>query len=173
MPENKELTRRDAAKLATGAAAAVAITGAPWIQKVKAANSQVQMAIIGAGGRGFYHITHLNGLDGGRLVAACDIYQPNLDKAVNGSKDKPKGYKDYREVLNRNDIDAVLIATPLSTHFPITRDALLAGKHVFCEKSLVHKPEEVHMLRKLVNQRPNQALQLALQPRSPPFYQPP
>ncbi len=171
MPENKELTRRDAAKLATGAAAAVAITGAPWIQKVKAANSQVQMAIIGAGGRGFYHITHLNGLDGGRLVAACDIYQPNLDKAVNGSKDKPKGYKDYREVLNRNDIDAVLIATPLSTHFPITRDALLAGKHVFCEKSLVHKPEEVHMLRKLVNERPKQVLQVGLQRRYSRFYQ--
>ena len=42
-------------------------------------------------------------------------------------------------------------ATPLYTHFPVTRDALLAGKHVFREKSLVHKPEELHMLRKLVN----------------------
>ncbi|MSV31246.1 MAG: hypothetical protein EXQ57_01875 [Bryobacterales bacterium] len=43
------------------------------------------------------------------------------------------------------------ISTPLSTHFPVTRDALLAGKHVFCEKSLAHKPEEIHMPRKLVN----------------------
>lgn len=160
--EQPDLTRRDAAKLAVGATAAAAIIGAPWIQKVKAANSQVQMAIIGTGGRGQYHITHLNGLDGGRLLASCDIYQPNLDKGVNGSKDKPKGYKDYREVLNRNDIDAVIIATPLSTHFPITRDALLAGKHVFCEKSLVHKPEEIHMLRKMVNERPKQVLQVGL-----------
>ena len=170
MSEPNDMTRRDAAKLAAGATAA-AVIAAPWIQKVKAANNQVQMAIIGTGGRGQYHITHLNGLDGGRLVAACDIFQPNLDKAVNSSKDKPKGYKDYREILNRNDIDAVLIATPLYTHFPITRDALLAGKHVLCEKSLVHKPEEIHMLRKLVNERPKQVLQVGLQRRYSKFYQ--
>ncbi|MSV33026.1 MAG: Gfo/Idh/MocA family oxidoreductase [Bryobacterales bacterium] len=170
MSEPNDMTRRDAAKLAAGATAA-AVIAAPWIQKVKAANNQVQMAIIGTGGRGQYHITHLNGLDGGRLVAACDIFQPNLDKAVNSSKDKPKGYKDYREILNRNDIDAVLIATPLYTHFPITRDALLAGKHVLCEKSLVHKPEEIHMLRKLVNERPKQVMQVGLQRRYSKFYQ--
>lgn len=171
MSEPKELTRRDAAKVVTGAAAAAAIGGAPWIQKVKAANSQVQLGIIGTGGRGYYHITHLNGLDGARLVAACDIFDPNLTKATNGSKDKPKGYKDYREVLNRNDIDAVMIATPLYTHFPITRDALLAGKHVFCEKSLVHKPEEVHALRKLCAERPKQVMQVGLQRRYSRFYQ--
>jgi predicted dehydrogenase len=171
MSDPKEITRRDAAKIATGAAAAAAISGAPWIQKVKAANSQVQLGIIGTGGRGTYHITHLNGLDGARLVAACDIFDPNLNKAVNASKDKPKGYKDYREVLNRNDIDAVMIATPLYTHFPITRDALLAGKHVFCEKSLVHKPEEVHALRKLCAERPKQVLQVGLQRRYSRFYQ--
>ena len=171
MSEPKEITRRDAAKIAAGATAAAVITGAPWIQKVKAANSQVQMAIIGVGGRGQYHVTHMNGLDGGRLMAACDIFQPNLDKAINSSKDKPKGYKDYREVLNRNDIDAVMIATPLYTHFPITRDALLAGKHVFCEKSLVHKPEEVHALKKLVNERPKQVMQVGLQRRYSRFYQ--
>ncbi|MBI2687894.1 MAG: Gfo/Idh/MocA family oxidoreductase [Acidobacteria bacterium] len=169
--EQQDMTRRDAAKLAAGATAAAAIVGAPWIQRVKAANNQVQMAIIGTGGRGQYHIEHLNGLDGGRLVAAVDIYQANLDKGTNSSKDKPKGYKDYREVLNRNDIDAVLIATPLSTHFPITKDALLAGKHVFCEKSLVHKPEEIHMLRKMANERPKQVLQVGLQRRYSRFYQ--
>ena len=72
MSEPNDMTRRDAAKLAAGVTAA-AVIAAPWIQKVKAANNQVQMAIIGTGGRGQYHITHLNGLDGGRLVAACDM----------------------------------------------------------------------------------------------------
>lgn len=169
--ETPEITRRDATKLAVGATAAAAIAGAPWIQKVKAANNQVQMAIIGTGGRGQYHIEHLNGLDGGRLVAACDIFQPNLEKVINASKDKPKGYKDYREVLNRNDVDAVLIATPLYLHYPITKDALMAGKHVFCEKSLVHKPEEIHALRKLCAERPKQVLQVGLQRRYSRFYQ--
>ena len=43
-------------------------------------------------------------------------------------------------------MDCVYIATPLFQHFPVTRDALLAGKHVFCEKSLVFKPEEIHQI---------------------------
>ena len=87
--KENEISRRDAVKTAAAGAAVAAgvITGAPWIQKVKAANSQLQLGIIGTGGRGYYHITHLNNIDGARLVAACDIYQPNLDKAVNGSKD--------------------------------------------------------------------------------------
>jgi hypothetical protein len=95
--------------------------------KVKAANDQIQLGIIGTWRPGYYHVTHLNKLDGARLVAACHIYQPNLDKAVNGSKDKPKGYKDYREVLSNKNVDAVIVATPLYMHFPVTRDALLAA----------------------------------------------
>lgn len=171
--QKNEISRRDAVKtVAAGAAvAAGVISGAPWIQKVKAANDQIQLGLIGTGGRGYYHVTHLNRLDGAKLVAACDIYQPNLDKAVNGSKDKPKGYKDYREVLSNKDVDAVIVATPLYTHFPVTRDALLAGKHVFCEKSLVHSAEEVHALRKMANERPKQVLQVGLQRRYSRFYQ--
>jgi predicted dehydrogenase len=171
--KTNEISRRDAVKTAAAGAAVAAgvISGAPWIQKVKAANDQIQLGIIGTGGRGYYHVTHLNKLDGARLVAACDIYQPNLDKAVNGSKDKPKGYKDYREVLTNKNVDAVIVATPLYMHFPVTRDALLAGKHVFCEKSLVHTPEEVHALRKMVNERPKQVLQVGLQRRYSRFYQ--
>ncbi|MCC6860286.1 MAG: Gfo/Idh/MocA family oxidoreductase, partial [Bryobacterales bacterium] len=63
------------------------------------------------------------------------------------------------------------IATPLYTHFPITRDALLAGKHVFCEKTLVFKPEEVHALRALSESRPRQVLQVGLQRRYSQYYQ--
>jgi predicted dehydrogenase len=59
----------------------------------------------------------------------------------------------------------------LFRHFPITRDALLAGKHVFCEKCLVFKPEEVHALRALVEQHPKQIMQTGLQRRYSAFYQ--
>src|SRR5208283_1956305 len=68
-------------------------------------------------------------------------------------------------------IDAVLIAVPLYEHFPITKDSLQAGKHVFCEKSLVHQPFEVHALRALVAQHPKQVLQVGLQRRYSRFYQ--
>ncbi len=175
MSKKADVTRREAVKtagaVAAVAAAAAKIDGAPWIQKVKAANDQLQFAVIGTGGRGTYHITHWNGLDVGRCVAVCDIDETNLAKAQKASKDKPKAFKDYREVLAMKDVDAVQIATPLYMHYPITRDALLAGKHVFCEKSLVFKPEEIHQLRKLANERPKQVLQVGLQRRYSKFYQ--
>ncbi len=174
MPETRNVTRRDLVKMAgaaTALAAARKVSGAPAIQKVRAANNVVNYAVIGTGGRGTYLLRHFNGLDGGRCVAVCDIVQEQLDNAIKTSKDKPEGYKDYREVLARKDVDAVVITVPLYLHFPITRDALLAGKHVFCEKSLVFKPEEVHALRALANERPKQVLQTGLQRRYSRFYQ--
>jgi len=56
-------------------------------------------------------------------------------------------------------------------HFPVMKDALLAGKHVFCEKSLVFKPEEITELRALSSQRPKQVIQVGLQRRYSEFYQ--
>jgi predicted dehydrogenase len=173
--KSSDVTRRDVVKAGAAVAAAAAtakrVKGAPGIQTVRAANNQLQYAVIGTGGRGQYHIQHFNGLDGGRCVAVCDIDDENLKKAQQLSKDKPAAFKDYREVLSNKDVEAVLIATPLYMHYPVTRDALLAGKHVFCEKSLVFKPEEIHALRKLSTERPKQVLQVGLQRRYSQFYQ--
>ena len=167
MAKKAELTRRDAIKIA----AVTSISGAPFIQKARAASNQVPYAVIGTGGRGQYHLEHANKIDSGRCVAVCDIFEPNLKKAMSIARDKPQGFKDYREVLSRKDVDAVIIATPLYAHFPVTRDALLAGKNVFCEKSLVFKPEEVHALRALAAERGKQVLQVGLQRRYSQFYQ--
>jgi predicted dehydrogenase len=168
-PTPSLITRREANSLAATAAAAAVF--APRIQTVKAANSQLQFAVIGVGGRGQYHVQHWNNVDGARCMAVCDIDEANLRKGQSISKDKPEAIKDYREVLARKDIEAVLIATPLYTHFPITKDALLAGKHVFCEKSLVFTPQEVFELRQLATERPKQVLQTGLQRRYSQFYQ--
>lgn len=170
-----DLTRREAVQIAGAATAAVAITrrakAAPAIQTVKAANSVVNYGVIGTGGRGQYHLKHFKNVDSGKCVAICDVDDTALQKGLAEAPDKPQTYKDYRELLSRKDIDAVVIATPLYTHFPITKDALLAGKHVFCEKSLVFKAEEVHELRQLVNERPKQVMQVGLQRRYSEFYQ--
>jgi len=171
--ETNDMTRRDVVKIAGAATAMAAVKkleGAPAIQKVKAANEVVNYAVIGTGGRGTYLIRHFNGIDGGRCVAVCDILEEAVKNAQQTSKDKPEAYRDYREVLARKDVDAVVIAVPLYLHFPVTRDALLAGKHVFCEKSLVFKPEEVHALRALKEQHPKQVLQVGLQRRYSRFY---
>jgi predicted dehydrogenase len=135
MAQDKELTRRDVLKTA-GAVTAVAavVQGAPGIQKVRAANDQVQFGMIGTGSRGTYLLKHLKDIDNGRCVALCDINQDALTEAAKTIGNNPKTFKDYRELLAQKDVDAVFVTVPLFVHYPITKDALQAGKHVFCEK---------------------------------------
>ena len=83
----------------------------------------------------------------------------------------PRAYGSYEELLADPDIDAIYNPLPNHLHVPWSIRAALAGKHVLCEKSLVHKPEEIHMLRKLVNERPKQVMQVGLQRRYSKFYQ--
>ena len=171
MPDDQDLSRRDLLKTAGAAAAAAAVTAAPAIQKVKAANDQVQFGMIGTGSRGSYLLKHLKAIDAGRCVALCDINETNLKHGVDTIGNNPKTFKDYRELLAMKDVDAVFVVVPLFVHFPLTRDALLAGKHVFCEKCLVFKPDEVHAMRALAADHSKQVLQTGLQRRYSYFYQ--
>ena len=175
----RKVTRREAAKLAGSVAAALGVAnvaatnlkGAPAILGVDAANERVSFGVIGTGSRGSYLLQHLKGIDNGHCVAICDINSDNLQHGYDTIGTNPQKFKDYRELLGSKGIDAVIIATPLFAHFPITRDSLLSGKHTFCEKSLVFKPEEVHALRALATGRPKQVLQVGLQRRYSVFYQ--
>ncbi len=139
--------------------------------KARAAVNQVRYALVGAGDRGSFLLKRLMEVGNGLCTGLCDIYEPNLQAAFQLVADwRPKLYRDHRELLAARDVDAVIVATPLFNHFEITRDALLAGKHVFCEKSLVFKPEEVHALRAMARERPRQVVQAGLQRRYSPFY---
>ncbi len=174
MADQSNVSRRTfvkAAGAATAVAAASKYMAAPAIRNVKAAGSEVQYGFIGPGSRGRRLIErHLTKIDVGRCVALCDVYQPNLDMASKTLGDKPDKYKDYRELLARADVEAVFITVPLYLHYPIMRDALLAGKHVFVEKSMVFKPEEYHSIKKIAAERPNQVIQVGLQRRYSQFY---
>ena len=94
MAQDQEVSRRDFVKAAgavTAVAAAIpAVHGAPAIQKVRAANDQVQFGIIGTGSRGSYLLKHLKGIDNGRCVAACDINPENLKHGVDTIGNNPK-----------------------------------------------------------------------------------
>src|SRR6201988_724761 len=112
MAQEKDLTRREvvkAAGAAAGIAAASKLEGAPAIQTVKAANSQMQYGMIGTGSRGSYLLKHLKGIDNGRCVALCDIIPENLDHGVQTIGNNPKTFKDYRELLSLKDVDAVFV----------------------------------------------------------------
>ncbi len=113
MAQDQDVSRRDFVK-AAGAVSAVAaaipaVHGAPAIQKVRAANDQVQFGIIGTGSRGSYLLKHLKGIDNGRCVAACDINPENLKHGIDTIGNNPKQYKDYRELLADKDVDAVFV----------------------------------------------------------------
>ena len=77
------------------------------------------------------------------IVALCDIYQPSIDEALKLAP-KAKVYGNYQEVLEDKNVDAILVATPLSAHYKIVMDAFDAGKHIFCEKSIGYTMEECY-----------------------------
>src|SRR5579864_8706637 len=70
-----------------------------------------------------------------KVVALCDSNPAVLEKARQSTGIK-NTYSDYRELLNRDDVNAVLVATPNVFHAPITLAAIAAGKHVMCEKPI-------------------------------------
>ena len=169
-PDN-DLTRRDFVKTAGAVTAVAATVGAPAIQRARAANDQVQYGIIGTGSRGNYLMKHLKDIESAKCVAICDIQDENIKKGLTTIGGSPKVFKDYRDLLAMKEVEAVFVTTPLFVHYPLTRDALQAGKHVFCEKCLVFKPNEVHALRADAAAHPKQVLQTGLQRRYSYFYQ--
>ena len=141
------------------------------IPTVRAAARQVRYGIVGTGAWGASLLRHMTRVDNCQCAAVCDIDENNLKIGVAAAGTPVQECRDYRALLDRKDIEAVVIATPLYTHFPITRDALMAGKHVFCENCLVFKAQEVHALRSLAGERPQQVIQTGLQRRFSGFYQ--
>jgi predicted dehydrogenase len=106
------------------------------------ANDNIQIALIGAGGMGMGDSRNAQGIPGVKLVAVSDIYDGRLQRSRELWGDQIFTTRDYREVLNRKDVDAVIVATPDHWHARITRDALSAGKDVYCQKPMVQKVEE-------------------------------
>ncbi len=109
---------------------------------VYAANDQINLGLIGAGIQGIYDTRAALQVAGVKLVAACDLYSGRLDRAKELWGDAVFTTRDYRKLLERKDIDAVIVATPDHWHKKITIDAMKAGKAVYCEKPMVQHFEE-------------------------------
>ncbi|MEI6915815.1 MAG: Gfo/Idh/MocA family oxidoreductase [Armatimonadota bacterium] len=107
--------------------------------------SLMRAAIIGTGSQGTLLLNQALKAPGVKFVATCDIYPPHLEKSLILA-DGAEGYEDYRKLLERKDIDAVIIATPLHMHAPIAIDALNAGKNVFCEKMMAITIEDAKQM---------------------------
>lgn len=105
-------------------------------------NDQVNLALIGAGGMGVQDTLTALKVPGVKLLAVCDLYDGRLKDAKDRWGNDIYTTKSYKEILSRKDIDAVIIATPDHWHQQISIDAMKAGKHVYCEKPMVHAVTE-------------------------------
>jgi len=124
----------------TGSAAANTILLKPSLKSQ--ANDKVRIGLIGAGIIGHYDTDTALSIDGIELGAVCDLYTGRLDYAKEKWGKDLFTTRDYRELLARQDIDAVLICTPDHWHQRMAVDAMKAGKHVYCEKPMVQRIED-------------------------------
>lgn len=172
-------TRRTFLKTAAASGTAVAMT--PYLfssqqaHAQEAASDRLQIGCIGVGDMGRGDARDFSNL--GDVVAVCDVDSDygiaraqndgNIGTKRNGKREgKPEGYKDYRKVLERKDIDLVSVVTTDPWHVKIAIEALQAGKHVFCQKPLTLTIDEGRLIRNACKKYDKLVFQVGTQQRS-------
>ena len=139
-PTRREMLSASTALLATGALGR-GQEPAPTARPV-GANDAITLGFIGVGGMGSGLLEIFKKMPDVRVAAVCDVYETNRLKAKEAAGGKPDAVEDFRRVLDRKDIDAVVIATPDHWHAIPTILACQAGKDVYCEKPLSFRIDE-------------------------------
>ena len=132
------------------------------------------MGVIGSGSRGTFVMGVFQKDPAVRVAAICDVYEPNLEHAVSAAAKEqgsaPKVYRNYKQLLDDKEIQAVLIATPEHWHYQMVMDALAAGKDVYVEKPLCQTPEQGVKLVE-AEKHTKSIIQVGMQRRSYDLYQ--
>jgi predicted dehydrogenase len=142
MRRDRKITRRQALGIAAGAIATPLFIPSRLLGD-DAPSKQIVMGFIGVGWQGGGNLNSFLGQKDCRVVAIADVDESHLQKAVDTVNKKYdnkdcKGYKDFRELLARSDIDAVCISTPDHWHSISAIEAARAKKDIYCEKPLAH-----------------------------------
>lgn len=166
-----DIKRREFLKksVAAGSGLALGLTASPSFSKQVSKNDIIHVGVIGTGGMGNWEIEQLNQIPNYKVIACCDILPYRLENGLKTAGKGAKGYKDYRKLLENKDLDAVFIVTPLSLHSQMTIDALEAGKHIYCEKTMAYNIEQTLQMVKAVNST-NPVFQLGHQMRFKTMY---
>ena len=148
MSRNASIDRRQFLEKASLVAAAATAVGGARKASAQINNSAgiapkpLRLGFIGVGIRGTLLMEAAAGISGVEIKAAADCYKGHLDCAQELISPAPAVTGDYKEILSRADVDAVVIATPDHWHLKMTQEALAAGKHVYIEKPMTHSWEE-------------------------------
>lgn len=172
MNRNKPLSRRGFLTISGGTA--IALASRPARAARVAANDKVRLAVIGTGGMGGRHVEALATNPNCELRALCDVctvrYEPNVAKVEKLSGKKPDAYQDFRRVLERDDIDAMFVATPDHWHPLLTILGCQAGKDVYVEKPVCTTVREGRAMVEAAR-RYGRIVQAGTQQRSMPVFQ--
>jgi len=172
---NHKVTRRDfIRRTAAGAAGVGYFLNGKWVplqaaspaMKPASPSDRVNLAFIGVGIRGHILMNAAKATEQANLVVACDAYLGHLDcckETTDGKIDT--SFCEYKKVLERKDVDAVVIATPDHWHLPMVLDALSAGKDVYIEKPMTHRIEDGPKMIEAAK-RNNRIVQVGSQGRS-------
>ena len=148
------------------AAAGLALSQGQTLEgAIEAETRPVRLGIIGLGNRGTTLARNLLEIPKTQIVAVCDAYEPRRAEAREKLAPDAREYEDYRQVLDRKDIDAVFIGSPDHWHVTMAVDALRAGKDVYVEKPVSHNVEEGGRLIVAVDET-KRVLQAGYQQRS-------
>ena len=113
-----------------------------WAAQAPAPSDTVRFGIIGTGTQGCDLLRHVLKVPGAECVAVSDLYDTRLETAKTILKKNVDAARDYRHILDRKDIDAVIVATPDHWHRKLVVEAAQAGKDVYCEKPMSHTAED-------------------------------
>ncbi len=130
--------RRDFLK---AAAASAFLAPAASYSRILGANDRIQLALVGCGNRGLYMMQTFQKFPEVHVTAVCDVFGEKSERAVQSAPGAVK-FADHRPVMDRKDVDAVLIATPDHWHVPVSIDAMSAGKDIYVEKPMMYKLAE-------------------------------
>ena len=136
--ENTNMKRRDFLTVAPALLAPLALA--------QSHQHPIRIGCIGVGNRGHSHVETILGLDGVAIRAICDIDPKHLELAqsrvVEAGQPKPEGYTEWKRLLERRDIDAVVAALPIDLHAALYLDVIAAGKDLYAEKPVALTPAD-------------------------------